>query len=169
MSYAMAALLGNPGMEISCIYFLWWFSFNLTAVTAVDSFWCPLSFSQIMCYCSWFLIGHLLTFESLRQYPPLLQCVLYKKIRSVSCLISFHLGLDVKFCCLVAVFKFFKCICRFLIFLGTLVCLCVVLIKILWSYCSAYWIGKKVSPFCSAPPMHIKGLPTSWAEQLCFS
>lgn len=39
------AFLGNPGVEISCIWFLWWFSCNLTTVTATDSFWHPLSFS----------------------------------------------------------------------------------------------------------------------------
>lgn len=84
-----------------------------------------------MCCCSSFLIGDLLTVETLRQYPPLLLCVLYKNMRSVCWLISCHLGLDVKFCCLVAVLYFLKCICRFLVFQGTLVCLCVVLIEIL--------------------------------------
>lgn len=89
--YAVVALLGNSGMEI-CICFLWWLSFNLTAVTAADSFWRPFSFSQIMYYCSRLLIGHLLMFETLRQYPFLWLCISYKKMRSVSCLISFHLG-----------------------------------------------------------------------------
>lgn len=73
------------------------------AVTAVDSLWSPLSFSQIT-YCC-FLVGEILMFETLRQYSPLLVCGLYKKRRSASCLISFHFGLDIQFCCLVAVFK----------------------------------------------------------------